>query len=140
MAIGQTELQITWDTGSDSGALNTANTWEKTSDEMTMGTSTIKAMIEMKGDQTAGTPASGDLVTFYAQLTLGDPDGAGSDEYDTDGHDIYLGQLDINTDNPAIMTVEFPIPCKGFRIRAKGAGFATTDVLTASCTLYQLTA
>lgn len=140
MAIGQTELQVTWDTGSDSDLLNTGNSWIATSDDMTMGTATIKAMIQIKADQTTGTPASGDLVDFYAQLTLGDPDGSGADEYDSDGHDIFLGQIDLNTDDPGLMSVEFPVPCKGFRIRAVGAGLASSDVATISATVYQLTA
>ncbi len=140
MAIGQTELQITWDAGSNSDLLNTGNSWAATSDNMTMGASTIKAMIMLKADQTTGTPASGDTVDFYAQLTLGDPDGASTDEYDTPGHDIFLGQINLNTDDPGIMTVEFPIPCKGFRIRLAGSGLASTDVATCSATLYQLTA
>lgn len=140
MAIGKTELQVTWDTGSDSDELATGNTWELTSDNMSMATAAVKALIECKADQTVGTPASGDLVDFYAQFTLGDPDGAGADEYDSDGHDLFLCQIDLNVDDPGIMTVDFPAGAKGFRIRAVASGLATTDTAEVSCTVYQTTA
>lgn len=140
MAIGRTELQVTWSTGSNSFDLATANSWAQTSDAMTQLTTTIKASIQIKADQTAGTPASGDFVDFYVQPTLGDPDGAGADEYDTDAHDIFLGQIDLNGDDPGLMTIDFPVPVKAFQIRAVASGLATTDVATISATVLQLTA
>ncbi len=139
MAVAQTELQITWDTGNDSDLLNTGNGWAATSDDMAFAATAFKAEIMIKADQTTGTPASGDLVDFYAQMTLGDPDGAGADEYDTDGHDIFLGQIDLNTDDPGMATFDCPIG-KGIRIRAAASGLASTDVATISATIMQHTA
>ncbi len=139
MTVAQTELQVTWDTGNNSDELATGNSWELTSDSMTFATATFMAEISLKADQTTGTPASGDLVDFYAQLTSGDPDGASSDEYDTDGHDIFLGQIDLNTDDPGIKTVSCPI-AKGIRIRAEGSGLASTDTADVSATIIQHTA
>ena len=140
MAIGRTELQVTWDTGSDSDLLNTGNSWTAVSDNMTQATACIKALIMIKADQTTGTPADGDVVDFFVQCSLGDPDGSGSDEYDSDNHDIFLGQIDLFSDDPGLMTIELPVPVKAFRIRAAASGLATTDVATISATVYQLTA
>lgn len=140
MAIGRTELQVLW-SATAYFDLATANSWVQTSDAMTQATATIKALITCKADQTTGTPASGDTVDFYAQLSLGDPDGASTAEYDTDGHDIYLGQVDLNTDDPGIFTVEFPAPVLSFKIRVDGsAGLAGGDVARISTTVLQLTA
>lgn len=136
MPITQSELQVTWDAGSSSDLLNTGNSWEATSDNMSFASTLFKAEIQVKAEQTSGTPASGDTIDFYAQVTLGDPDGAGADEYDTDGHDIFLGQIDLNTDSPGIQTVLCPAG-KGIRIRAVGSGLAGGDVATISATILQ---
>jgi len=139
MAVARTELQVTWDTGNNSYSLVTA-TWAQTSDAMTMTATGFAATIHLKADQTVGTPASGDYVDFFAQLTGGDPDGAGADEYDTDGHDIFLCRIDVNVDDPGLKSVNFPVACESFKIRALGTGFTSTDAVSVSGTLTVLTA
>lgn len=139
MAIARTELQVTW-SAANSVALNTGNSWAALSDEMTQNTACVQATIQIKADQTTGTPSSGDLIDFYVSASLGDPDGAGSNEFDTSSHDIFLGQIDLNSDDPGIMTVNFPVPVLTFKIRAVGSGLASTDVATISAAVLQLTA
>jgi len=139
MGIAQTELQVTWNTGNNSFDLATGNSWTQESDAMDVADTTIKALIQMKADQTTGTPASGDYVDMFLLATLGDPDGASSDEYDTADHAIHLARLDVNLDDPAIATVDLPMPLLGFKIRAVGAGFASTDVCAVSATVLQMT-
>jgi hypothetical protein len=138
MGAGQTELQVTW-SAANSLALATGNSWAATSDSMTFATTTVAAQIALKADQTTGTPASGDYVDWYLRASLGDPDGASTEEYDSAGHDIFLGRTDVNIDDPAIMTVQLPAPLLKCQIRAEGAGFASTDVCTVSATILQLT-
>lgn len=138
MAIGRTELQVLWSSAS-SLALATA-TWAGLSDAMTQAVATIKATIECKADMTTGTPASGDYVDFFVSSSLGDPDGASTAEYESAGHDQFLGRVDLNTDDPGIFVVEFPVPVLSFKIRALCGGLATTDVATVSATVLQLTA
>lgn len=115
MAVSVTEVQVTWPTAANSTSVSAASS--VTSETATLDGSTISRSIQLKADN-AGTPASGDTVDFYALYTLGDPDGAGADEYDTAGHAAFLGRIDTNTEDPGILTVEILPTAKGVKIYA----------------------
>jgi len=139
MAIARNENQILWG-AANSEILDTANSWALESDVNTQSATAVNATIQLKANQTTGTPASGDIVTFYGKYSLGDPDGAGSDEYTTDEHDAVLAVFDLNSENPGQSAANITVPIKGLKIRAVGEGFATTDEVTISATILELTA
>lgn len=131
MAITNTEVQITWAAAS---SLSVAAAGTGTSDAFTYDATTIDAMVELKADN-AGTPAAGDTVDFYWLMSLGDPDGAATDEYATPGHGIYLATLDSNTDDPAIAVVPLPATGKGGKLYAVNND--TGSATTVSATVYE---
>ena len=91
MAITRSENQVTW---SASNSVSVTSGSSQTSDAVTLNDTCVMASITCKADN-AGTPASGDIINFYWASTVGDPDGASTDEYPTDIADmIYLGQID----------------------------------------------
>jgi len=134
MAIARSEIQVKWATA-DSVSVAAAGT--QTSDVITPSANAVKMQITMKANN-AGTPASGDTVDFYLMRTSGDPDGAATDEYDTAGHAGFLAQLDTNTENPAIKTVDIPVAWKGAKLYVKSN--AATNSITVSAAIYEVTA
>ncbi len=106
MAVANNEIQVTW--GSSNSRSVSAGASEA-SDVMSFSATAFDAMVTLKADNSS-TPASGDTVDFYALLSCGDPDGAGSDEFPNDDSDgIFLARLDTNADDPAIATVALPV-------------------------------
>jgi len=132
MAITVTEVQVEW-AAADSKSV--ADGAQELSDAFVINQACFQATIELKADND-GTPASGDTVDFYLNATLGDPDGAGASEYGTTTQDIHLATLDTNADDPAICTVQIPIPLVGGKIYAdnNSAGRAIT---VSACILEQ---
>jgi len=124
MAITVTETQVEW-AAADSKVVAFADS--ELSDAFVINQTCFQAMIQLKADND-GAPAAGDSVDFYLQATLGDPDGAGASEYGTEEQDIPLGSLDTNADDPAIASVQLPVPLVGGKIFAvnKSAGRAIT--------------
>lgn len=106
MAVATNELQILWSAAS---SLSIAAAGTGTSDAITASVTALAAQIQLKADNN-GTPASGDTVDFYWLPSLGDPDGASTEEYDTPGHAMFLARLDTNTADPSIVTVPLPTP------------------------------
>jgi hypothetical protein len=134
MAIEKAETQITFDTGTAYDTV--AASGNTTSDAMTFSADAFAAQIECKADN-GGTPADGDEVDFYILYTLGDPDGASSDEYDTVDHASLLCTLDTYAEDPAIKTVPVNPVAKGFEIYVVSR--AASNSHTISCTLYEAT-
>lgn len=131
MAITKAETQITWAAANN---LSIAAAGNGTSDAFTFNAAAFSAMITVKADNN-GTPASGDTVDFYLLYTVGDPDGASSDEYDTTTQGTYLGQVDTNTTDPAQRTLTINPSAKGGKIYAvnNSAGRA----ITVSAAIYE---
>jgi len=115
MAITGNEVQVQWNSGSNYYSISASGNY--TSDVANLNTAAFDGMIELKADND-GTPASGDTVDFYIQYTSGDPDGSGSDEYDTDEHSIFLAQLDTNVEDPAITHVPVNTAADHFQVYA----------------------
>lgn len=133
MAITIAETQITWSAASSVSV--TAGS-SQTSDAATLDATCIAAQITLKADNST-TPAADDQIYFWILQTSGDPDGAGTDEYDTVGspHARLLGIIDTNVEDPGITTVYLPVPQKGFKIYAEGITAGTTNACTVSCTV-----
>lgn len=131
MAITITETQVTW--GAANSVSVTAGS-SQTSDAFTLDATCIAAAVSLKADNST-TPASDDIIYFWLLQTSGDPDGTGSDEYDTTGHALLLAVLRTNTEDPAIKTVPLPIPAKGGKIYAEGITAGTTNAITVSATI-----
>lgn len=129
MAITRQETQVTW-TAANSVSVTAGS--NQTSDEINLDASCVAAQISLKADN-AGTPASGDTISFYLLQTSGDPDGASTDEFDTVGHAILLTVLDTNSEDPAGRTVPLPIPQKGAKLYAASA--AASNSITVSATI-----
>ena len=125
------ETQVQW-SSSNSVSVTAAST--QTSDEVNLNASTSAARITLKADNST-TPAADDQIYFWLLETSGDPDGTGTDEFDTTGHAYLLAVLDTNNEDPAITTVDLPLPQKGLKIYAEGATAGTTNSITVSCTI-----
>ena len=132
MAITVNEVQILWSTATYLSVGEGANA---TSDAFVINQTCFQATIECKADND-GTPAGGDTVDFYLLATLGDPDGADASEYGTTTQDLHLAMLDTNAADPAICTVQIPMPLLGGKIYAvnNSAGRAIT---VSACILEQ---
>lgn len=128
MALGNTEIQVQW-SSSDSLSVTAATT--SASDAFTFAAGAIEAMVTLKADN-AGTPASGDVVEFYAALSCGDPDGASTEEYPTAvAHMIYLGTIDTYAQDAECLTVSLPVAVKG-KIVAKNTA-ASNAIVVSGC-------
>ena len=126
MAITVNEVQVQW---SSANYLSISSSSNGTSDAFTINQACFQATIQLKADND-GTPASGDTVDFYLQATLGDPDGASTNEYGTGEQDLHLATLDTNSDDPAICTVQIPLPLVGGKIYA--VSNASSNAITVS--------
>lgn len=131
MAITRTETQVQW---SSSNSVSVTAGSNQTSDEVNLDATCTRARITCKADNST-TPAADDILHFWALETSGDPDGTGTDEFGTSGHATHLCALDTNTEDPAIKTVDLPIPQKGLKIYVEGATEGTTNSITASATI-----
>ena len=132
MAITRTETQVTWPTAANSKSVAAGG--NETSEEFNLDATCISARITIKADNST-TPAADDIIHFWLLETSGDPDGAGTDEFTTSGHAQHLAVLDTNTEDPAIATVELPIPQKGGKLYAEGATEGSTNAITVSATI-----
>lgn len=135
MAITHNEVQVTWPTAADSLTIAAAS--NGTSEAVAFNATTIAATLTLKADNN-GTPATGDTADFYILYCNGDPDGAGSDEYDTVEHATFLCRLNTYTtdtpgEDPAILTV--PIECAakiGFKIYCVNNIAATRSMIVSA--------
>lgn len=133
MPIAHNERQVTWSTANSTSV---ASGGTATSDTAAIDDTAFQAQIELKADND-GTPASGDTVDFWLLQTLGDPDGAGSDEFETDEQGTFLATLDTNADDPALAVVELPIPSAGAQVLAKNQSGGRA--ITVSATILEQT-
>jgi len=132
MAITRAETQVTWPTAANSKSVSAGG--NETSEEINLDATCIAAQISLKADNST-TPAADDQIHFFIIQTSGDPDGTGSDEFDTVGHAIPLAVIDTNDEATAGITVPLPIPQKGFKIYAEGVTAGTTNAITVSATI-----
>lgn len=131
MAITRVETQVEWGA---SNSVSVSAGSSQTSDEFNLDATCINAQVTLKADNST-TPANDDQIHFWLLQTSGDPDGAGSDEFDTTGHALLLAILDTNDEDPAIATVPLPIPQKGAKLYAEGVTAGTTNSITVSATV-----
>ncbi len=134
MAITKVENQVTW---SASNSVSVTAGSNQTSDVVSLDVACVQATTHMKADNST-TPAADDQIYFWELQTGGDPDGAGSDEYDTVNHARLLGILDTNNEDPAIMSVELNAVNAGIKIYAEGTTAGTTNAVTVSATITEL--
>ncbi len=128
MALTNTETQIQWSASDTQSVTNGSN---NTSDAYTFDATAISASVSMKADN-AGTPASGDTITFYALYSNGDTDNTGgSDEYDTTEQGHVLAVVDTNADDPAQKTAQLDVTRKGCKIYAVSG--ASSNSIEVSC-------
>lgn len=127
MAITHTEVQVTWPTAANSKSVSSAS--NETSEVTSFNAAGVEAMLSLKADND-GTAAAGDTIDYFILYTSGDPDGAGSDEYDTVDQATWLAQLDVTTagKDPALITVPISTAAKSFKLYAvnNSAGRAIT--------------
>lgn len=137
MALARAERQITWPTAANTGSVG-ATSGSVTSEEFNVAATAVQAQVTLKADN-GSTPAADDIVYFWLLQTSGDPDGAGSDEFDTVGHAKFLGRIDTNAEDPGILTVPLPLPQKGGKIYAEGITAGNTNAITVSATITEQT-
>jgi hypothetical protein len=124
-----TETQVQW---SSSNSVSVSSGSSQTSDAFTITDTT--ARILLKADNST-TPATDDQIYFWLIETSGDPDGTGTDEYSSAGHAELLAILDTNDEDPALKTVQLPLPHKSGKIYAEGSSAGTTNAITVSATI-----
>lgn len=133
MAITRVETQVTWPTAANSVSVTAGS--NATSEEINLDATCVKAAVSLKADNST-TPAADDQIYVWLLQTSGDPDGTGSDEFDTTGNAQHLlAVLDTNAVDPDIQTVPFPTPQKGAKLYAEGATAGTTNSITVSATI-----
>ncbi len=134
MTIANNEKQVLW---SAAASVSVTAGGNQTSDAITLSTSCYDAMITMKADN-EGTPASGDTVEIYALQSCGDPDGASTTEYPSDGDDgILLAVLDTNANDPMVKTVSLPVGAPYLKLYAKSK--ASSNAITVSACINEKT-
>jgi hypothetical protein len=125
MAITHTETQLAF-SATTPGTVTANSTL--TSDIITLDDTCVAAQVQLKA--TLASPAADDYIDVYLQQTLGDPDGADvADEYDTDGHAVFLCRLDSSSggeNGTAIATVPLPLPQKSMQFLFRGDHSGTT--------------
>jgi len=136
MAITRAESQITWPTAASSKSVASGAT--EVSEITTLDATCVKAAITCKADN-AGTPAAGDIITFYLASTAGDPDGAGADEYPTNVANMKpLCKIDTNDTDGDSKTVSMPsVPQKCKIVAVSGA---SSNSITVSATIEEMRA
>lgn len=77
----------------------------------------IARRLQVKADND-GTPAAGDTATIYPQMTIGDPDGASTNEFDTDDQAVPV-VLDTNENDPSIGSIDLPIAALELKLYAE---------------------
>ena len=132
MAITRQETQVQWAGPADSDSIAAGG--NETSLEINLDATCVAAQLHLKADNST-TPAADDQINFWLLQTGGDPDGAGSDEFDTTGHALHLGIIDTFLEDPGLLTVRLPIPQKGAKIYAEGVTAGTTNAITVSATM-----
>jgi hypothetical protein len=101
----------------------------------TISAGVVQATLMMKADH-SGTPADGDVVDFVLQYSIGDPDGASTNEFTTPEHS-HTVRADTFLEDPAIVLVGIPAPLVSLQIKAENGGGSS---ITVSATLYEQTA
>lgn len=134
MAVSKALQQIQW------GAANSVSVTAgaaQTSDAITFGAASFVGAIQLKADNSSGSPASVDKVDFYALFTLGDPDANpdSADEYDTTTQGTWLATLDTTISDPCLTTVQLNVIAKGMKLYAKNN--ATANAITVSAQIYE---
>lgn len=125
MAIKKACKQVQWGGANSVSVASGAN---DTSDAVAIADRAIAGSLTIKADH-SGTPASGDEVIVYVLYTTGDPDADPDsvDEHDTSGHALPI-VLDLNTDDPAIKTVQIDNASTGLKIYVVNDGAADVTV------------
>lgn len=135
MAITHTESSVLWSTAY---SVSVSAGGSQTSDVLALDATCVNAQITLKADNSAGSPASDDVIYFYLLQSAGDPDGnASADEYDTTGHATFLAALDTSSEDPAIKTVPLPLPQKGLKVYAEGSTAGSTNAITVSAVVLE---
>lgn len=134
MALTRVETQVTW---SAANSVSVAANSSQTSDTITLDDTCIAARILMKADN-SGTPNAADTIYFWALETMGDPDGAGADEYVTPEHAHFLGNCRTADEDPALNAGQIPIPQKSFQLYAEGITATTVTAITVSATIIEM--
>lgn len=132
MALTINEVQVQW-TGAVN-SLSVASGASADSLEFTVDQTCFQLSVQCKADND-GTVAAGDTVDFFLLASLGDPDGAGADEFDTSDHAQFLTRLDTDSEDPAILTVPVNPNIKKGKIRA--VNNSTGRAITVSATLQE---
>lgn len=139
-AVDNTSALLQW-TSSDTVSVTAGGT--QTSDAFS-GTNTqdsgtavqLSAEIVIKADNSTS-PASDDQVDAYWLASVGDPDGASTAEFVTVEHGHFLGRLDTNLEDPAILRAAIPVPFLEGKLYLDGATPGNTNSITCSARLME---
>ena len=128
--MAASETQVTWSSSNSSTLSGGGN---DTSDAFSISSAVINGAVQIKAEH-GGTPDETDIVRFWILGTLGDPDGTGSDEYDTETQGVPLGKLNLSKNNPSLKTVPLPnVAMKKAKIYAENNA---QENVTVSATTY----
>jgi hypothetical protein len=131
MAVSKSSTQVTF---SSADSILVSGDSQVTSDSISLSSNSIAAQLSLKADH-ASSPTTGDTVDFYILYSTGDPDGSGSDEFDTPEHGLHVGILDLNLEDPAQKTVDIPVSAKSFKIYVDNN--SSSNSITCSSEIYE---
>ena len=130
MGLSRSEEQVEWAAANYKDVTFGAS---EASDAVTLASTIAKARIQLKSDNQS-TPADGDTIDFYSAATLGDPDGASTDEYPTDiGNMEFLATIDTFDTDAESVVVNLEV-AKGVKIYAVSNAAANT-IRVSACIL-----
>lgn len=131
MAITKSEIQVQW-SSADSKSVAAGGT--ESSDLISVNQNAVAGLLVVKADN-EGTPAAGDTIDVYILENAGDPDGSGSDEFSTPGHARFIGELDTNVEDPAILARDIPMSAKSLKLYVESN--ASSNSITVSACIYE---
>jgi len=131
MAITRHETQVTW-SAANAGTCGVNS--ELTSDAISVDATCFQAQVHMKALNTT-TAATDDQILMWLRQSGGDPDGAGTAEYDSSKGGLRLAVLDTFVQTPFLRTAELPVPQSEFTLHADGTEYGTTNAIVVSATI-----
>ncbi len=137
MTITKVEIQLQWDAGSDDKSVGAAG--NATGDEFNPSAEAVEGSLVVKVVNSDGTPVEDDVLAAWLLMTLGDPDGAGADEFATPGSGLFLEWSDTFNDGVTTIYVVTGLSAnfKGGKLYVENDGASS---MTVSAAWYEMKA
>lgn len=139
MAVSKGELQVKWNSTADEWTIDPVTNTTRTSEALSFSATAFAAQISCYVEDSSGTPADGDTVTFYIMYSTGDPDATGGDSFDDAMHAQKLCTLDVFNPSESEMQKTVPI-IPGYKCKIYAVAAGGTAVYTIAAKVYEMKA